>query len=70
MSKTRKANKEGRKGTKDMCKRLGGSLWTLLAQSVKILPAKQETWVQSLGQKDLLKEEMATQSRILAWRIP
>ena len=53
-----------------MCKRLGGSLWTLLAQSVKILPAKQETWVQSLGQKDLLKEEMATQSRILAWRIP
>ena len=30
----------------------------------------QETWVQSLGQEDLLKQEMATHSRILAWRIP
>ena len=30
----------------------------------------QETQVQSLGQEDLLEEEMATHSRILAWRIP
>ena len=30
----------------------------------------QETWVQSLGQDDPLEEEMATQSSILAWRIP
>ena len=30
----------------------------------------QETWVQSLGQEDLLEEEMATHSSILAWRIP
>ena len=40
---------------------------------VKKLPAMQEIWemsVQSLGQKDPLKEEMATQSSILAWRIP
>ena len=29
-----------------------------------------ETWVQSLGQEDPLKKEVATQSRILAWRIP
>ena len=29
-----------------------------------------ETWVQSLGQEDSLKKEMATQSHILAWRIP
>ena len=29
----------------------------------------QETQVQSLGQEDLLEEEMATQSSILAWRI-
>ena len=29
-----------------------------------------ETWVQSLGQEDLLEEEMATHSSILAWRIP
>ena len=37
---------------------------------VKNLPAKQETWVQSLGQEDPLKEEMATWSSILAWEIP
>ena len=37
---------------------------------VKNLPAIQETWVQSLGQEDLLKEGTATQSSILAWRIP
>ena len=37
---------------------------------VKFLPAKQETWVPSLGQEDLLEKEMATHSGILAWRIP
>ena len=30
----------------------------------------QETWVQSLGWKDPLEEEMATYSSIFAWRIP
>ena len=30
----------------------------------------QETWLQSLGQKDLLELEMATHSHILAWKIP
>ena len=30
----------------------------------------QETWVQSLGREDPLEEEMATDSRILAWKIP
>ena len=29
-----------------------------------------ETWVQSLGLEDLLEEGMATNSSILAWRIP
>ena len=29
-----------------------------------------ETWVQSLGQEDLLEEELATHSGILAWEIP
>ena len=29
-----------------------------------------ETWVQSLGWEDPLKEGIATHSRILAWRIP
>ena len=43
---------------------------TLVAQTVKILPAMQETWVQSLGQEDPLETEMATHSSILAWKIP
>ena len=33
---------------------------------VKNLPAKQETWVQSVGQEDSLEKEMATPSSILA----
>ena len=37
---------------------------------VKNLPARQETWVQSLGQKDYLEEEMPSQSSIVARRIP
>ena len=37
---------------------------------VKILPAMQETWVQSLGQKVPLEKEMATHSSVLAWNIP
>ena len=30
----------------------------------------QQTQVQSLGQEDILEEEMATHSNILAWKIP
>ena len=41
-----------------------------MAQTVKNLPAVQETWVQSLGWEDPLEEGMATHSSILAWRIP
>ena len=41
-----------------------------MAQTVKNLPAVQETLVQSLGRADLLEKGMATPSRILAWRIP
>ena len=37
---------------------------------VNNLPAEQESWVQSLGQKDSLEKEMATHSSILAWKIP
>ena len=45
--------------------------WTsLLAQSVKNLPAGQETCVRSLGWEDLLEEGVATHSTVLAWRIP
>ena len=42
---------------------------SLVAQLVKNLAAMQETWVQSLGWEDPLKEGMATHSSILAWRI-
>ena len=40
-----------------------------MAQTVKCLPAMQETWVLSLGQEDPLGKEMATHSGTLAWRI-
>ena len=36
------------------------------AQTVKNLPAMQETWVGSLGQEDPLENEMATHSSTLA----
>ena len=41
---------------------------SLVAQSIKNLPAGQETRVRSLGQEDPL--EKATHSIILAWKIP
>ena len=41
-----------------------------MVQRLKRLPAMWETWVQSLGPEDPLEKEMATHSRILAWRIP
>ena len=51
--------------------------WTRLKQLsthaheiVKNLPATRETQVQTLGWKDPLEKEMATHSKILAWRIP
>ena len=44
-------------------------LWTSFVV-VKILPAMQETQVQSLGPEESLEKGMATHSSILAWRIP
>ena len=41
-----------------------------LAQTVKRLPAMWETWVRPLCLEDSLKQEMATHSSFLAWRIP
>ena len=41
-----------------------------VAQMVKNLPAKRETWVRSLGWEDPLEKGMATHSSILAWEIP
>ena len=43
---------------------------SLVAQTVKNLPAMPETWVLSLGEEDPLEEGMATHSSILAWKIP
>ena len=42
---------------------------SLVAQTVKHLPAVWETWVRSLGWEDPLEEGMATHSSILACRI-
>ena len=53
---------------KDMCPYVHCSI--MVTQTVKNLPAMQETWVWSLGQEDALKKEMASHSSILAWRIP
>ena len=41
-----------------------------MAQTLKNLPARQETQVRSLGREDPLEKGMATHSSILAWRIP
>ena len=43
---------------------------SLVAQTVKHLPAMQETPVRSLGWEDPLEKEMATHSSTLAWKIP
>ena len=43
---------------------------SLVAQLVKNLPARRETWVRSLGWENPLEKRKATHSSILAWRIP
>ena len=43
---------------------------SLVAQTVKLLPAIRETLVRSLGREDLLEKEMETHSSTLAWKIP
>ena len=49
----------------------GGTFFlSLVAQSVKKLPAMQETLIQSLGREDPQVKGTATHSSILAWRIP
>ena len=45
-------------------------MFILMAQTVKNLPAMQETQLQSLDRGDALEKGMATHSSILAWRIP
>ena len=43
---------------------------SLMAQTVKNLPAMQETQARSLDREDPLKENLATHSSVLAWRVP
>ena len=43
---------------------------SLAAQAVKNLPAKQKTWVQSLGQEDPMEKGIETHPSILAWETP
>ena len=50
-----------------MYRNIGASL---VAQTVKHLPAIRETRVRSLGWEDPLEKEMATHSSTLAWKIP
>ena len=48
---------------------LGSPRASLVAQTVKNLPAMQEAWVWSLGWEDSLEEGMATHPSIFSWRI-
>ena len=43
---------------------------SLVAQTVKCLPAMRETRVRFLGREDPLEKEMAIHSSTLAWKIP
>ena len=46
------------------------SLASLVAQTVKCLPAMREARVRFLGQEDPLEKEIAIHSSTLAWKIP
>ena len=43
---------------------------SLVAQTVKNLPAMHKTWVRAQDREDPLEKEMATHSSIFAWGIP
>ena len=62
---------QGRYGSSDMSKgKRNRDDCTLVAQTVKRLPAMRETRVQFLGREDPLEKEMAIHSSTLAWKIP
>ena len=58
------------KGAEEHSKNTLFSFLPYMVQLVTNLHAMQETRVQFLGWKDALEEGLATQSSILAWRIP
>ena len=57
-------------GGYSVCSKCSINTKSLVAQTVKNLPAMQETWFRYLGWEDPLEKKMATHSSILAWRIP
>ena len=60
----------GRSAGEGIGYRLQYSWSSFVTQLMKNPPAMRETWVLSLGWKDLLEKGKATHSSILAWRIP
>ena len=54
----------------DSCATLWAVWASLVAQTIKNLPATREAWLWSQGWEDPLEEEMATHPSILAWTIP
>ena len=60
----------GSRGHKESDKTATFTLASLVAQTVKNLPAMWQTWVRSLGREDPLEKEVAVHSSILAWEIP
>ena len=48
---------------------MAGQGASLVAQTVKNLPAKWETWAQFLGPEDPLEKGMAICSSMFAWKI-
>ena len=46
------------------------AFWVEVVVKNLSMQESQEAWVRSLGGEDLLEEEMAAHSSILAWRIP
>ena len=61
-------------GSETGCKSHLTTSWVFTGGSVvknlSTVRETQETWIQSLGQEDLLEKEMAPHSRILIWEIP
>ena len=53
-----------------VCSRFGPFTSSLVAQTVKNLPAMQGPWVQSRHQEDPLEKEMETHATICVWRTP
>ena len=64
-------DKEMKYGSSDMSKgKRSRDDCTLVAQTIKRLPAVRETRVWFLGQEDPLEKDIAIHSSTLAWKIP